>query len=174
MIYIETNEFNNQPVYLVSNLDAKSVQLNFRINYSITPDLTIQYWGQPFFFSGNYYEFKKVTDAENKDYYNQFHVFTENEISFDETDNEYLIDESGDGNTDYSFANPDFSFYEFRSNLVVRWEYIPGSTAYFVWSQGRNGDSSNGGFFLSDRIQNLLDATPSNVFLLKLSYRLSF
>jgi len=174
MIYIETNEFNNQPVYLVSNLDAKSVQLNFRINYSITPDLSIQYWGQPFFFSGDYHGFKKVTDAGNTDYASQFHVFTENEINYDGPTNEYLIDESGDGDTDYSFENPDFSFYEFRSNLVVRWEYIPGSTAYFVWSQGRNGDNSNGGFFLSDRIQNLLDASPSNVFLLKLSYRLSF
>lgn len=173
-IYIETNEYDDKPVYLVSSLDAKSVQLNFRINYSITPDLSIQYWGQPFFFSGDYHRFKKVTDAGNKDYNSQFHVFTNEEITYNETDNEYLIDESGDGNTDYSFVNPDFSFYEFRSNLVVRWEYIPGSTAYFVWSQGRNGDVDDGGFYLSDRVQNLLDATPNNVFLLKLSYRLSF
>ena len=28
----------------------------------------------------------------------------------------------------YSFGNPDFNFRQFRSNLVVRWEYLPGST----------------------------------------------
>jgi len=174
MIYIETNEYNNEAVYLVSSLDAKSIQLNFRINYSITPDLSIQYWGQPFFFSGDYHGFKKVTDAGNQDYSSQFHIFTNEEINYNEIDNEYLIDEDGDGSTDYSFGNPDFSFYEFRSNLVVRWEYIPGSTAYFVWSQGRNGDVADGSFFLSDRLRNLLDTSPSNVFLLKLSYRFSF
>ena len=37
----------------------------------------------------------------------------------------------------YSFANPDFSFRQFRSNLVARWECKPGSSLYVVWSQGR-------------------------------------
>jgi hypothetical protein len=174
MIYIDTDEYNGKPVYLVSGLDRKSLQLNFRINYSITPDLTIQYWGQPFFFSGDYDEFKKVVDAGNKNYYDQFHVFTEDEITYDEYTDSYLIDESGNGQPDYGFGNPDFSFYEFRSNFVIRWEYIPGSTAYFVWSQGRNGSNGEGEFYLSDRISNLMDAAPSNIFLLKISYRLSF
>ncbi len=173
MIYIETIKFGNEEVYLVSALQRKSVQLNLRVNYSITPDLSLQYWGQPFFFSGDYSGFKKVVDPGSTDYYSQFHIFTENQISLDETGNTYNIDETGDGNTDYSFYNPDFSFYEFRSNFVVRWEYIPGSTAYFVWSQGRNGNIGDGSFFLSDRIENLANTKPTNVFLLKLSYRLS-
>lgn len=172
-IYIDTKEYENENVYLVSNLKRKTLQFNFRINYSITPDLSIQYWGQPFFFSGDYHNFKKVTDAGNKDFDSQFSVYTDNEISYNADDNIYNIDENKDGITDYSFENPDFSFYEFRSNFVVRWEYVPGSTAYFVWSQGRNGDTENGSFYLSDRIQNLADAKASNVFLLKLSYRLS-
>jgi len=174
MIYIETESYQNQPVYLLSAIDRKSLQLNFRVNYSITPDLSIQYWGQPFFFSGEYDKFKKVMDAGNKNYYDQFHEFTADEITYDEYTNSYLIDESGEGNTDYRFENPDFSFYEFRSNFVIRWEYIPGSTAYFVWSQGRNGNVNDGEFYLSDRIENLMDAKPTNIFLLKLSYRLSF
>ncbi len=174
VIYISTEEYNNNPVYLVSGIDRKSIQLNFRINFSITPDFTIQYWGQPFFFSGNYRDFKKVIDAGNKSYYDQFHVFTEEEISFDEEENLYYIDETGNGQPDYSFANPDFSFFEFRSNFVVRWEYIPGSTAYFVWSQGRSGYLHDGGFYLSDRINNLIDSAPTNIFRLKISYRLSF
>ena len=173
--YIETIDYDGGERYIVSNLDAKQLRINLRINYSITPDLTIQFWGQPFFFSGDYEVFKKVTDqAGSTDYYSQFHAFDDNEISYDDTDNEYLIDENGDGNTDYSFGNPDFSFYEFRSNFVIRWEYIPGSTAYFVWSQGRTGDHPDGRFSLSDNINYLLDQTPRNIFLLKFSYRFSF
>jgi hypothetical protein len=173
MIYIETTTFENKDVYIVSSLQRKSVQFNFRINYSVTPDISFQYWGQPFLFSGDYSEFKKVVDPGNKDYYSQFHLYGNNQISFDETNNKYNIDENANGNTDYSFDNPDFSFYEFRSNFVVRWEYIPGSTAYFVWSQGRNGSINDGSFFISDRIENLANTKPTNVFLLKLSYRLS-
>ena len=174
LMYIETIEFDDQTRYIVSGMDRKELQLNFRINYSLTPDLSFQYWGQPFFFSADYHGFKKVIDAGNTDYYSQFHVFTDDEISYDETSEEYLIDETGNGNTEYSFDNPDFSFYEFRSNFVVRWEYIPGSTAYFVWSQGRSGDVSSGDFYLSDHIRNLAESKANNVFLLKLSYRLSF
>ena len=173
-MYIETIELDDGTRYIVSGLDSKELMLNFRINYSLTPDLSFQYWGQPFFFSADYHDFKKVVDAGNKDYNSQFHIFTQDEISYDESAEEYLIDETGDGNTDYSFNNPDFSFYEFRSNFVIRWEYIPGSTAYFVWSQGRSGDIGKGDFYLSDHIRNLADSKASNVFLLKLSYRLSF
>jgi len=173
-IYIETIDYMDEQRYIVSNLDSKELIINLRINYSITPDLTIQFWGQPFFFSGDYSVFKKVTDAGNTNYYSQFHFFDEDEITFNEDDNEYLIDENGDGNIDYSFDNPDFSFYEFRSNFVIRWEYIPGSTAYFVWSQGRTGDHPDGRFSLSDNINYLFDQTPMNIFLLKFSYRFSF
>ena len=174
-IYVETIAYTSENRYIVSSLDSKELSVNLRINYSITPDLTIQFWGQPFFFSGDYEVFKKVTDkAGSTDYYSQFHVFNENEITYSESDNEYTIDENGDGDADYSFANPDFSFYEFRSNFVIRWEYIPGSTAYFVWSQGRTGNHPDGRFSLSDNIDHLLDQTPRNIFLLKFSYRFSF
>lgn len=174
MNYVTTDEYNNDPVYIVAALNRKSFQFNFRINYSVTPDLSIQYWGQPYFFSGNYDNFQKVIDAGNSSYYDQFHVYTDDEISYDQTDDSYLIDASGNGQPDYSFSNPDFSFYEFRSNFVIRWEYIPGSVAYFVWSQGRNGNVGQGDFFIQDRIVDLFDAAPSNIFLLKISYRLSF
>ena len=104
----------------------------------------------------------------------QYHLYTTDQIYYDKEDNYYRIDDDGDGTEDYSFENPDFSFYEFRSNLVIRWEYIPGSTAYLVWSQGRTGDHPDGRFSLSENVNKLLDVEPHNVFLLKISYRLSF
>ncbi|MCF6342988.1 MAG: carbohydrate binding family 9 domain-containing protein [Bacteroidales bacterium] len=172
--YVSTGVFEGENKYIVANLDRISLVMNLRINYSITPDLSVQFWGQPYFFSGDYWNYKEVNNAGSTDYYKQFHVFDENEISFNEADNEYLIDENKDGTTDYSFGNPDFSFYEFRSNFVIRWEYVPGSTVFFVWSQGRTGSTPDGRFSLNENMNKLFDETPRNIFLLKFSYRFSF
>lgn len=171
MIYVETIEHPNSNTYLVSSIDQEFVSMDFRIDIGITPDMSIQFWGQPFLFSGNYSEFKKVVDPMNTSIMDQYHTYTPDQISYDSDANIYDV---VDGNESYSFENPDFSFYEFRSNLVMRWEYIPGSTAYLVWSQGRTGDHPDGRFSLSDNIDRLSSLKAHNVFLLKLSYRFSF
>ena len=172
-MYVETIEANNEENYLVAGMIQNIASADIRIEYSVTPDLTIQYWGQPFVFSGNYGHYKKVVDAGNFDVKKQFHEFTPEQIQYDPETDMYSISEQGNGVVDYSFENPDFSFFEFRSNFVVRWEYIPGSTAYLVWSQGRNGDTPNGDFTLNDHLDHLINVNPTNIFLIKFSYRLS-
>lgn len=72
---------------------------------------------------------------------------------------------------DYSFGNPDFAYVQFRSNMVLRWEYIPGSEIFLVWSQGITGfgDVNND---LSTIVDNqLLGQRPQNTFLIKATYR---
>ncbi|RLD48424.1 MAG: hypothetical protein DRI88_03345 [Bacteroidetes bacterium] len=174
IIYVGTFDYNDEDQYVLSAIKQEIISADIRINLSITPDLSIQFWGQPFLFSGDYSDYKKVTDPLADNWRDQYHEFTNSEITYDDGDNMYLIDDNGDGHTDYSFDNPDFSFYEFRSNLVIRWEYIPGSTAYLVWSQGRTGDHPDGQFSFSENVNRLLDVHPENVFLLKISYRFSF
>ena len=71
---------------------------------------------------------------------------------------------------DYNFSNPDFNFLQFRSNLVLRWEYKPGSSLFLVWSQGRTGYLPNGEFAFMDNMQDLFQVHPHNVFLIKFSY----
>ncbi|NQU35753.1 MAG: carbohydrate binding family 9 domain-containing protein [Bacteroidetes bacterium] len=171
MIYVETIEFENGDTYLVSSIDKEFVSMDIRINVGITPDLSIQFWGQPFLFSGDYSGFKKVVNPMATNIKDQYHTYTADEISINKEDDMYTVN---DGTESFKFENPDFSFYEFRSNLVVRWEYIPGSTAYLVWSQGRTGDHPDGKFSLGDNIDRLSSLTAHNVFLLKLSYRFSF
>ncbi len=172
--YVTTEEYNGEDRYIMARLDQEILSADFRINLSITPDLSIQYWGQPFIFAGNYSEYKRITNPMADQFSDQYHVFTESEISYNEPDNTYEIDENQDGTTDYSFENPDFNFYEFRSNLVLRWEYIPGSTIFVVWSQGREGDKSTGNFNLGEDFDYLFKTRPQDVFLIKVSYRLSF
>jgi hypothetical protein len=86
----------------------------------------------------------------------------------------YEIDEDKDGIIDYNFENLDFNFQEFLSNLVLRWEYNPGSSVYLVWSQTRNGYYPTGTMNVGEDLGNLFDSQtnhPYNVFLIKFSYR---
>jgi hypothetical protein len=72
---------------------------------------------------------------------------------------------------DYSFGKPDFNVKEFLSNMVVRWEYRPGSTVFLVWSQTRSGFENDGSFDFSRDFEGLFNEKPHNIFLLKFSYR---
>jgi hypothetical protein len=142
---------------------------SIRLNLSITPTLTLQYWGQPFISVGEYSEFKKITDPHAEQYTDRFHIFSSDEITYDETTLMYNItDEDG---LSYSFYNPDFNFKEFKSNLVARWEFIPGSTLYIVWSQGRSGYDPNGTFDITQDMNDMFEVHPHDVFLIKISYR---
>jgi hypothetical protein len=172
--YVETIEQGKDNKYITARIDQEMFMANIRINFSITPDLSIQYWGQPFVFAGDYSEFKRVDNPGAENFYDQFHRFSGKEISLNESDNIYNIDENGDDMTDYSFENPDFKVYEFRSNLVLRWEYIPGSTLFLVWSQGRADDSPDGYFRWKKDMPDVFRTFPHDIFLVKLTYRLSF
>ena len=162
----------DQPRYLFGTIDQQILSISFRIDYSITPDLTIQYWGQPFFGSGSYKDFKYITDPNAEAFTDRFNIYDDGQISYDDTYLIYNVDENRDGVTDYSFEKPDFTVSEFLSNFVIRWEFLPGSTAYLVWTQTRDYDNTEGMFDLSEQFHDLMTARrPYNVFLLKFSYR---
>ncbi len=167
--YIETVDHNGENIFVVGHMRSKQFSSSIRINYSITPDLTIQYYGQPFIFAADYSKFKRITNSTADNYYERFHEYTPNEINLEE--GEYVVNESGIQG-EYRFADPKFNFFQFRSNFVVRWEYLPGSTLYFVWSQGRTDDNGVGEYNFSNDMNTLFDIYPSNVFLLKFSYRI--
>ncbi|HET9131601.1 MAG TPA: DUF5916 domain-containing protein, partial [Terriglobia bacterium] len=69
---------------------------------------------------------------------------------------------------------PNFTTLSFNSNLVLRWEYMPGSTAYLVWSQARMGYAGDYATPFVDNVSNTFGLPASNVFLLKVSYWFSF
>jgi hypothetical protein len=111
-----------------------------------------------------------VIDPLGKDKDTALYQYTANQIS---TDGEtYFIDEDSDGESEYSFGNPDFNFVQFRSNLVVRWEYTPGSELFVVWTQGNTVFSQQDQRSLFDSLSgNLFSESSRNTFLIKLTYR---
>lgn len=79
----------------------------------------------------------------------------------------------------------DFSFQSLQANVVLRWEYRPGSTLFVVWTQARNhgtgeellldgGTLSPSPFDVStgSQLADTFSIFPQNVFLVKLSYLL--
>jgi hypothetical protein len=168
--YVDEQYYGSQPRYIYGSIDQQVVGMSFRVNFSLTPDLTLQYWGQPFVAYGKYYNFKYITDPMASDYHNRFAVYSPEQIK-DSGEGSYLIDENTDGSVDYSFGKPDFNVREFLSNLVLRWEYNPGSSVYLVWSQTRSNGDYTGSMDYSNDMNTLFSTKPHNVFLIKFSYR---
>jgi hypothetical protein len=170
--YVDTVDYNGENRYLLAAINQKTVGITLRMNFSITPDLSIQFYGQPFISAGKYGNFKQVTDPRAHMFNDRYSLFAADEISYDGAANEYRVDENRDGATDYRVNNPNFNFLQFQANLVVRWEFKPGSSVYVVWSQGRTGYfEESGNFALAHDMQQLFDVHPHNVFLIKFSHR---
>jgi hypothetical protein len=56
---------------------------------------------------------------------------------------------------------------------VLRWEFIPGSTLYLVWTQDRNASEQVGDLRFGRDVDALFRAKPQNIFLLKVNYWLA-
>ncbi|MGQ9620301.1 MAG: DUF5916 domain-containing protein [Bacteroidales bacterium] len=170
--YITRKISGSETKYIFASIDRKTLSASLRINLNISPDLTLQYWGQPFIATGKYSEFKHVTEPMAGEYQDRYHIYTSGQISLNS--GSYYIDENTDGTADYSFGKPDFNVQEFLSNLVIRWEYNPGSSIYLVWSQSRSCFNDSGQMDVFDDLGDLFnckDNKPHNVFLIKFSYR---
>ncbi|MDX1476387.1 MAG: DUF5916 domain-containing protein [Saprospiraceae bacterium] len=159
----------DQPVYILGEVIQETLGITFRVNYNITPDLTIQYYGQPFISRGTYSNFNFVLDPLAKDFDQRVAFFAEDQVSYE--DETYSIDTNRDGQIDYTFGDPDFNFVQFRSNLVARWEYIPGSEIFVVWTQGNTffGRPEDG--LIGSLTDNIFSDALRNTFLVKFTYR---
>ena len=171
--YVNTVLFESEKRYLFGSLYQNTFNLTVRINYSITPDLTIQYYGSPFVSSLIYDEFKKIVDPKADNYFDRFTVFSPDQLIFNPENGVYHVDEDRSGMIGYSFSNPDFNFRQFRSNLVIRWEFTPGSTVFLAWNQNRTDiEACDCKLNPGKSLKQLFKVTPYDIFLLKISYRL--
>ena len=96
-------------------------------------------------------------------------------------------DVNDDGETDYVFGklrsdvidvrvrgtfplNPDFSRRSLRGNVVLRWEYLGGSTLYLVWQISGVDRSDPGVFEPWEDFANAFGGPQNNIFMLKTTY----
>jgi len=135
--------------YAFAHLDRKTASLSFRLDYTASTTLTLQAYASPFVSKGHYSNVRELANPRADQYDSRYRA--------------------------YSGITPgDFNFKEFNSNLVLRWEYRPGSTLFVVWSQGRDDfEPTMGTRSFRGDFGRLFNAYPRNTFLVKMSYWLS-
>ncbi|MEO6211852.1 MAG: DUF5916 domain-containing protein [Gemmatimonadaceae bacterium] len=143
---------NADTAYTFGRLDQNTVSLTARVDYTLSPKLSLQVYAQPFASSGKYTSWRQLSDDPgNADY-----------------DRRYVPYGTQAGASEYNF-----DVAEFNSNVVLRWEYRAGSAIYAVWTQGRNFESAGspfGNFNLRGSARDLYAIHPDNTFLIKASY----
>jgi hypothetical protein len=131
--------------YVFGRLNQTTLSWTTRVNYTITPNLSVQIYAAPFVSAGDYDRFKQLVDGRAARYEDRY------------------------APTAYD-TNPDFNYRSFRTTNVLRWEYKPGSAVFVVWQQGREQVLDTGVFSFGRDFGGAFSAPARNVFLLKWSY----
>ena len=168
--------------YLFAELDRRTFSLPTRLGVTFSRDLTLQLFAQPLLSVGDFTAYKQLARAESFD----FDTFEEGAAVTGpgsvscaggrtcRSGSQRLVDFDGDGRTDFTFRERDFRVRSLRGNAVLRWEYRPGSTLFFVWQQRRSyQDLEASTFRLGGEALDLLTDRPANVFIIKANYWLS-
>jgi hypothetical protein len=133
--------------YTFARLYQNTTSLTFRLNYTVTPTLSIESYLQPFVSEGEYTNWRALADGRASSADARFRPYT------------------------LRGAPGGFRFGQLRSNNVVRWEYLPGSVLFFVWTQGRDTfTDAPTSYSVSTSVNDLLGQRPQNVFLIKASF----
>ena len=140
--------------YTFANLDQTTTSATMRLNYTFTPNVSLQAYAQPFVSKGTYTNVRALSATPRaKEYDDRFASFADSSVT---------NDPGG------------FNFKALQSNVVFRWEYAPGSTLFAVWNHGRQGyDGIEGTNSFQGDVRDLMRLHPSNTFLVKMSYWLN-
>ncbi|MFH5831680.1 DUF5916 domain-containing protein [Halalkalibaculum sp. DA384] len=151
-IFANISPYNGNAWYtpVFGRRDTRSLDLTLRSDVTFTPKLSLQLYSQLFLARGRYQDFKIMQDWDQLAGYSSYPKRSE------------------------------FSLSSLQSNVVLRWEYQPGSNIYLVWTHGRQlRESLNPlapygrspyGRSISQRINDTFEIFPENALLLKIEY----
>jgi hypothetical protein len=131
--------------YVFGRLYQTTTSMTTRVNYTLTPNLSVQVYAQPFVSAGDYENFREMVNGRALRYENRYAPF-----AYD--------------------GNPDFRFLSFRTTNVMRWEFKPGSTLFVVWQQGREQFGADGSFRFGRDYSDVFSTPSTNTLLVKLAY----
>jgi hypothetical protein len=165
--YIQTVE-SSQSRYIMGSLAQKTMEFTLRAEVFFTPELSLQYYGSPYYSVGHFTDFSYVDEAGSRDITSRYHTYTDAEIVATPDETGYAIVESMENS--YTIENPDFLFAQLRSNLVFRWEYKLGSVFYLVWSHHKTLSNTINNPTLCEGVTGLNKVAGGNIFMIKLNY----
>ena len=150
--------------YVVATLDQTTFSTDVTLNWSFTPKLSLQLFAQPLIASGSYHDYRELSAPRTYD----FLTYGTNGSTLGPG---VVADPDGAGPAaPIAIGNHDFNERSLRGNAVLRWEYMPGSALFLVWTQTRDDKEPMGDFEFGRSVHHLLDAKANNIFLAKASY----
>ncbi len=160
--------------YVFAFIKTHTLSLDTRVNWTFTPNLTLQLFAQPFIASGAYSSFREFAAPRTarKLIYGQDIGTIVRAPATPTSGATYTVDPDGAAGPalPFTFGDPDFTFRSLIGNAVLRWEYRPGSTVFFVWTQNRTGSDTNGQFDFATERTAIFRDRPTNVFQVKVNY----
>jgi hypothetical protein len=151
--------------YVFAYIDRRTTATEFRLGFTVRPDLNLDVYAEPFAASGRYYEFGELLLPGTRGRLTYGSAL--GTAITTEPDGRRAV--TVDGQT-FTLPARDFNTLSLRSNVVLRWEWRPGSTLYVVWQQDRSETEvvttpvSVGDLFRS------LKVPGSNAFVIKTSF----
>lgn len=151
--------------YLVGRVDQRTTAITLRANYTVSPTLSLQLWGEPFIATGSYDRFRQLAAPRAGHDGERFRV-----VDASRGDGTVAVDLDGDGTRELELPDPDFTTASLRSNLVLRWEYRPSSAIFLVWQHDRAWQGDDGTMQPGRIVGDLLTAPARHQLALKVSY----
>jgi hypothetical protein len=144
------NDSAGTPHFTFAHLEQQTLGLTLRLGYTFTPRASLQVYASPFVSKGTYTDVRELADPRAVAYAARYRPYRDAAVA----------------------AEPGgFNFQQFRSNVVFRWEYRPGSTLFLVWTQGReNQDDAEGTRSFGGDLADLFGRRANDTFLVKVSY----
>jgi hypothetical protein len=150
--------------YVFAYIDRSTVSTEFRLSYTLKPDMNLDVYAEPFAASGRYYDYGELLAPREAQRLLYGASGTTMEVRPDGTRIVRI------GALSYTLRNRDFNTLSFRSNVVLRWEWRPGSTLYLVWQQDRASTERIGSFVTPADMFRSVTAPGNNVFVIKTSF----
>lgn len=150
--------------YVFAFIDRATLSIRWRVNYAFSPNFTLEGYAEPFIASGRYERFGELSAPRSKD----LRTYGSDGTTIAAAANGTRT--VTDGAQTFTLANPDFHVRSFRSNLVLRWEWNPGSTLFVVWQQNRRTSGSVGDPIHIAELWRSARAAGDNFFSIKASY----
>ena len=152
--------------YVFADVRQREARLDTRVDWTFSPWLSLQLFLQPFASAGEFSRFKEFTTPRAfafAEYGRERGVATQGA-------NGLTVDPDGRGPaTAFLIPRQDFTVRALRGNAVLRWEYQPGSSLFFVWSQQRQVELDAVNFGVANQVGRAFADPGRHVFLIKYS-----
>ena len=169
--YVTAGTIAGSTQYILARLKRTEAAATVRSEVTLSPKLSLQLYLEPLASARQYTEFKFVgSPRSSAGYLAQWDQLGPDRLTRSTPGGPVRVDANRDGVQDFTFTDPEATTLTLRSNLVLRWEFRPGSTLYLVWNQSRAREELDGHLDAGHDLGNTFTVPGSHVLAIKVAY----